>query len=141
MDWTARNGLEWAHDAIAAHGTPVEASGVRSARRARRFRRRPGRAHRGPTGRRRAAAPLSRVRGRQHGLRAESRAATGLDREDAVTGSLYARAGIQDYWVLNLVDRVLEVYRDPVPDAAAPYAWRYQTVTVAIPPAVVTPLA
>jgi len=58
-----------------------------------------------------------------------------------VKGSLYARAGIQDYWILNLVDRVLEVYRDPVPDAAAPYAWRYQTVTVAIPPAVVTPLA
>src|SRR2546422_740190 len=58
-----------------------------------------------------------------------------------VKGSLYARAGIQDYGILNLVDRVLEVYRDPVPDAAAPYAWRYQTVTVAIPPAVVTPLA
>ncbi len=28
-------------------------------------------------------------------------------------GSLYARAGIEDYWIVNLVDRVLEVYRDP----------------------------
>jgi Uma2 family endonuclease len=26
-------------------------------------------------------------------------------------GSLYARAGLADYWVLNLIDRVLEVYR------------------------------
>ncbi|MGH7353882.1 MAG: Uma2 family endonuclease [Candidatus Rokuibacteriota bacterium] len=25
-------------------------------------------------------------------------------------GSLYARAGLADYWILNLVDRVLEVY-------------------------------
>ena len=27
---------------------------------------------------------------------------------------LYAAAGIQDYWILNLTDRVLEVYRQPV---------------------------
>src|SRR5262245_3234516 len=26
---------------------------------------------------------------------------------------LYARAGVPDYWILNLVDRVLEVYRSP----------------------------
>ncbi|MBI1728645.1 MAG: Uma2 family endonuclease [Candidatus Rokubacteria bacterium] len=35
------------------------------------------------------------------------------DREDK--GSLYARAGIGDYWIVNLVDRVLEVYREPGP--------------------------
>src|SRR5213593_5056240 len=40
-------------------------------------------------------------------------------------GSLYARAGLADYWVLNLVDRVLEVYREPVPDPAGPFGWRY----------------
>jgi Uma2 family endonuclease len=40
-------------------------------------------------------------------------------------GSLYARAGLADYWVLNLIDRVLEVYRDPVADPAAPFGWRY----------------
>src|SRR5262249_38816140 len=28
--------------------------------------------------------------------------------------SLYARAGIADYWIVNLVDRQLEIYRDPV---------------------------
>src|SRR5687768_16535808 len=34
-------------------------------------------------------------------------------------GSLYARAGLADYWIVNLPDRRLEVYRGPVPDAAA----------------------
>src|SRR5262245_24566286 len=40
-------------------------------------------------------------------------------------GSLYARAGLQEYWILNLVDRVLEVYREPVRDDAATFGWRY----------------
>lgn len=43
-------------------------------------------------------------------------------------GSLYARGGVQDYWIVNLVDRVLEVYRDPGADASAPYGWRYGSV-------------
>jgi Uma2 family endonuclease len=55
--------------------------------------------------------------------------------------SLYARAGIEDYWILNLVDRVLEVYRDPAPDSTAIYGWRYRSVTALAPPAVVVPLA
>src|SRR5437899_8581467 len=56
-------------------------------------------------------------------------------------GSLYARAGIDDYWIVNLVDRVLEVYREPEPDASAVYGWRYRSVTVLTPPAVLVPLA
>ncbi|HEY7654371.1 MAG TPA: hypothetical protein VIG07_16270 [Methylomirabilota bacterium] len=35
-------------------------------------------------------------------------------------GSPYARAGLADYWIVNLVDRVLEVYREPAADAGAP---------------------
>src|SRR5262249_18783203 len=31
----------------------------------------------------------------------------------AFKGSLYARAGIADYWVVNIPERQLEVYRDP----------------------------
>jgi Uma2 family endonuclease len=62
-----------------------------------------------------------------------------FDREGK--GSLYARAGIEDYWIVNLVDRVLEVYRDPAPDASAAYGWRYRSVTRLMPPAVVVPLA
>src|SRR5438552_5121621 len=56
-------------------------------------------------------------------------------------GSLYARAGIQDYWIVNLTGRVLEVCRDPAPDPAAAYGWRYRSVASLTPPAVVMPLA
>ena len=56
-------------------------------------------------------------------------------------GSLYARAGIEDYWIVNLVDGVLEIYRDPVSDTSATYGWRYRSVTTLAPPAVATPLA
>ena len=55
-------------------------------------------------------------------------------------GSLYARAGIVDYWVVNLVDRVLEVYREPGADVTAPYGWRYMSVERFTPPGSVTPL-
>jgi len=43
-------------------------------------------------------------------------------------GSLYARGGVQDYWIVNLVDRVLEVHRDPVADASAVYGFHYRSV-------------
>jgi Uma2 family endonuclease len=56
-------------------------------------------------------------------------------------GSLYARAGMQDYWIVNLVDRVLEVYRDPSPDPSAPYGWRYRSVASLRSSDVVTPFA
>src|SRR5712692_10639907 len=56
-------------------------------------------------------------------------------------GSLYARAGLPDYWVLNLVDRVLEVYREPAPDSEAPFGWRYARIDVFDASARVTPLA
>jgi Uma2 family endonuclease len=55
-------------------------------------------------------------------------------------GSLYARALVQDYWIVNLVDRVLEVYREPVADASSPYGWRYGASISVSPPGVVTPL-
>jgi len=56
-------------------------------------------------------------------------------------GSLYARARMPEYWVVNLVDRVLEVYRDPAPDAGAPYGWAYRTLLTLAPDDHVTPLA
>ena len=56
-------------------------------------------------------------------------------------GSLYARAGIQDYWIVNLVDRVLEVYRDPAPDPSAAYGWRYRSIATLRPSDVTAPLA
>lgn len=56
-------------------------------------------------------------------------------------GSLYARAGLPDYWVVNLVDRVLEVYREPAPDASAPFGWRYARSEVFAAAARVSPRA
>jgi Uma2 family endonuclease len=56
-------------------------------------------------------------------------------------GSLYARAGIPDYWILNLVDRVLEVCRDPAPEASGIYGWQYASIVSLGPSDVVVPLA
>jgi hypothetical protein len=56
-------------------------------------------------------------------------------------GSLYARAGLDDYWVVNLVDRVLEVYREPVRDPEAPFGWHYARREVLDPSMLATPLA
>jgi Uma2 family endonuclease len=51
-----------------------------------------------------------------------------FDREHKA--SLYARAGRPEYWIVNLVDRVIEVRREPVPEPSAPYGWDYAFVDV-----------
>jgi Uma2 family endonuclease len=56
-------------------------------------------------------------------------------------GSVYARAGLADYWILNLVDRDLEVYRDPVRDPAAAFGWRYEATHTFGPESFISPLA
>jgi Uma2 family endonuclease len=52
---------------------------------------------------------------------------------------LYARAGLADYWILNLIDRVLEVYRDPALTPGA--VWRYRSVTILGEASSIAPLA
>jgi len=54
---------------------------------------------------------------------------------------LYARAGLQDFWIVNLADGVLEVHREPQPQADAPSGWVYRSVEILRPPAIVAPLA
>jgi Uma2 family endonuclease len=56
-------------------------------------------------------------------------------------GSLYARAGLEDYWIVNLVERVLEVYRQPLADESAPFGWRYASMQPLGAESSVTPLA
>jgi Uma2 family endonuclease len=68
-----------------------------------------------------------------------SESSLGLDRDHK--GSLYARASLAEYWVVNLVDQALEVYRDPGPDPAAPFGWRYRSVEVLRGEAATSPLA
>lgn len=55
--------------------------------------------------------------------------------------AIYARASLPEYWIVNLVDRALEVHRDPQPVAGAPDDWTYRSVEVLHSPAVVAPLA
>ena len=62
-----------------------------------------------------------------------------LDRR--LKSSLYARAGLPEYWIVNLVDGVLEVHRTPQPTADAAQGWGYRSVDLLRPPAAITPLA
>ncbi|MGH7391701.1 MAG: Uma2 family endonuclease [Candidatus Rokuibacteriota bacterium] len=68
-----------------------------------------------------------------------SESSLAIDRDHK--GSLYARAGLADYWIVNLVDGVLEVYREPGRDPAAPFGWRYGSVEMRGPETSVVPLA
>ena len=56
-------------------------------------------------------------------------------------GSLYARARVPDYWIVNLQRRVLEVYRQPIRAASARYGWKYQSVRLLKAGATASPLA
>jgi Uma2 family endonuclease len=56
-------------------------------------------------------------------------------------GSLYARARLPDYWIVNLVEQLLEVYRDPASDPSAPFGWHYRSVAILAEWAAATPLA
>jgi Uma2 family endonuclease len=68
-------------------------------------------------------------------------AGTSLAWDRDVNGSLYARARVEDYWIVNLVDRVLEVHRHPVPDPSAPQGWRYGVSEAFAPSSAIAPLA
>jgi Uma2 family endonuclease len=68
-------------------------------------------------------------------------AETTLTYDRNAKGSLYAAARIADYWIVNLVQRQLEVYRDPVADGTQLYGFRYAGKTILDPGDFVTPLA
>ena len=55
-------------------------------------------------------------------------------------GSFYARGAVPEYWIVNLNGRVLEVYREPGPDASALYGWAYRVALTLGPDEHVTPL-
>jgi Uma2 family endonuclease len=63
----------------------------------------------------------------------------GFDRQ--VKGSLYARGRVQDYWIVNVTDRVVEIYRQPHPDPSAAWEWSYRSARTARPTETLTPLA
>lgn len=66
---------------------------------------------------------------------------TSLSLDRRWKGGLYARAGIREYWIVNLTDEVLEVYRQPVRSAASRHGSKYRSVRLLRRGATVTPLA
>lgn len=51
----------------------------------------------------------------------------GLDRH--AKASLYARASVPEYWIVNIPDRVLEVHREPIAMEDQPYGFHYRSIT------------
>ena len=68
-------------------------------------------------------------------------AQSSLPFDKTTKASLYARAGIQELWIVNLPNRVLTVYREPGADSAAPFGWHYQAVQSLAASEHVSPLA
>ena len=66
---------------------------------------------------------------------------TSRAKDRLLKGGLYSRAGVTDYWVVNLVDEVLEVYRDPVRAPTRRSGWKYASVWLLKRGAAISPLA
>ena len=56
-------------------------------------------------------------------------------------GGVYASAQISDYWIVNLVDRQVEVYRQPSPDPTGEFDCIYGSMQVFKPGDALVPLA
>ncbi len=61
--------------------------------------------------------------------------------DQTTKAALYARAGIGEYWIVNLPERVLEVHRQPASIAGALLAHGYQQITRLSEAETVAPLA
>jgi Uma2 family endonuclease len=68
-------------------------------------------------------------------------AAPGLALARGRKAAAYARAGIADYWIVNLIDRVLEVYREPARPGPARRDWGYAAIETLGAAAAIAPLA
>jgi len=68
-------------------------------------------------------------------------ALTSVDYDRNVKSSLYAKAGIPEYWLLNLRDRRLEVFREPVPMPEQIFGFGYKSMRIYLPDETVSPLA
>jgi Uma2 family endonuclease len=58
---------------------------------------------------------------------------TTLAQDRAIKAGLYARAGIPEYWIVNLPERVVEVYRGPVPMPGQALDHGYRALTRLFP--------
>lgn len=68
-------------------------------------------------------------------------AASGLAVARGRKARAYARAGVLDYWIVNLIDRVVEVHREPARPGSARRVWRYAAIESLGAARAVSPLA
>ena len=66
---------------------------------------------------------------------------TTLDYDRHRKGSLYARAGIEDYWIVNLNEGCVEVYRNPQAMEGMPFGYGYGEVRVYHRGEIISPIA
>lgn len=64
-----------------------------------------------------------------------------LRKDRGIKAHIYARAGIADYWIVNIQDRQLEIYRNPGPDPGRKGRFRYTDMTIVRPDGYASPLA
>jgi Uma2 family endonuclease len=61
-----------------------------------------------------------------------------VDRRKA---GLYARAGVPEYWIVNLIDELVEIRRDPIESPPARFGWVYAETLLLRRGDVVAPMA
>jgi Uma2 family endonuclease len=64
-----------------------------------------------------------------------------LEYDRQTKGSLYSSRGIADYWIINLVEGTLEVYRRPAKDGSARFGYSYADTKVLRKGDTISPLA
>lgn len=64
-----------------------------------------------------------------------------LEYDRTEKASLYASAGVEDYWIVNLPQRRLEVFRQPIVDTSQPFGYSYATRRILTADEQVQPLA
>lgn len=52
-----------------------------------------------------------------------------LTKDRTAKAAIYAEAGIEDYWILNLNDRTLELHRQLGPMQSEPFGFGYRSIT------------
>jgi Uma2 family endonuclease len=67
-------------------------------------------------------------------------AESSLTYDRTVKQRLYAGAGVPEYWIVNLIDRQLFVFRDPAPDSATPGGFHYKSCQILADTDRVTPI-
>jgi Uma2 family endonuclease len=64
-----------------------------------------------------------------------------LAEDRLVKAHRYAQAGIADYWIVNLIDRQLEIHRNPGPDLERKGRFKYHEITIVPADGHASPLA